>query len=82
MWIIGNFSDTQILRETNFRDSRKPKAAIFAISEILNVDFWEISALKKCKTSKWKIRASYLDCKTESFWAFDLLQKSAKIVFT
>ena len=52
MWIIGNFSDTQILRETNFRDSRKPKAAIFAISEILNVDFWEISALKKCKTSK------------------------------
>ena len=39
MWKLHDFSDPQILRETNIREFRCPKTPIFTHSKALNFDF-------------------------------------------
>ena len=41
VWKFKNFSITQVLRETNFGESRSAKAAISTHLEALNSDFYE-----------------------------------------
>ena len=52
MWKFEDFSITQILREINFRESRRLQTAVFAKLRALNfVDLANL-ALKKCKKQK------------------------------
>jgi len=41
VWNFHDFSITQILRETNFEDSRSAKSVISIHLETLNFDFYE-----------------------------------------
>ena len=42
VWKFYDFPITQILRETNFKDSSSAKFAFLTNSEALNCDFYEI----------------------------------------
>ena len=47
-----HFSVTQILRETNFEESRSEKSGIFAILEALKFDFYWFLHFLKAKIDK------------------------------
>ena len=79
MWKFHDFSITKILREINFRASRSPKSAVFAIFGALNFRFLKISALKKCKINK---KTLFRDSKCVTIADFDTLHRFANFDFT
>ena len=62
MWKFQEFSVAKILREINFRKSRSPKTAVFAICGALNfVDLVKFSVQKLQKFKKSKLGASKIN---------------------
>ena len=49
LWKFVDFSVSEILREINFGEFKVIKVVILTLSEALNFDFWDISAIQNLK---------------------------------
>ena len=49
VWTFQDFPIIQILREINFGEFKVIKVVILTLSEALNFDFWDISAIQNLK---------------------------------
>ena len=67
MWKFKEFSAFKILRETNFRDSRSVKYAIFTHLQALNFDFYEFFHFLKAEIYQINKIQNFKNGKNSSF---------------